>query len=607
VHRSLSIVIAGALLVLGLGWSPLARPAVDVRLLVDVSASMGRTDPEGLRVEALQLMLDLLPDDAYAGVWTYARYVNLYVPHGPVTPDWRVDAARRTAGLPAVGTATRLLQAVDEASWDRSRDSERERHLLVLTDGGVHLDEGARADSLALAELLERLLPELVAAGIVVHTLALSEQADQSLLRQLSLATGGRHQVLVHPDQARIAMLQVLDRLRPEARLPLADGEAFHVDPAMRELTLLRLRESDDRELVLEDPDGERFDRETPRNRLRWHHGKAYDLITLERPKPGRWVFRAPSAGAGVRLYPVTDLALELSPLPATLLPESLEDLTLTLRAGDEPVADPALLELLTVKATLAGGDAEAPLLVEAATPGRYRIHLLDTAEPGAYELAIRVSAPTFERELRRGFEVRNPVTLDVLPAGEGAVAWLRLTSAEVDYRDLEVTGLLKRPPEPTRRLPFTALPAGLYRLDLPAGLETVELAVALEGRYFNGAALATRLAGLPLTLPLSRPRQLNTDLAGRPLLTRPLAARLVPETPAAPPPAVVAPTPAPVPQAPPLPLWLGLLLGLSNLALGASLWLLLRPAGREGEPGEELARLTAALRAASGAGAESA
>lgn len=603
-HRILPIVVAVALLAAGLSWSPLARSAVDVRLLVDVSASMGRSDPDGLRVEALQLMLDLLPDDAYAGVWTYARYVNLYVPHGPVTPDWRVDAARRTAGLPAVGTATRLLQAVDEASWDRDRASERQRHLLVLTDGGVHLDDGAGADSVALAELLERLLPELVDAGIVVHTLALSEQADQRLLRQLSLATGGRHQVLVHPDQARIAMLQVLDRLRPEARLPLADGEAFHVDPGVTELTLLRLRESADRRLVLEDPDGERFDRESPRTRLRWHDGAGYDLITLDRPKPGRWIFRAPSAGAGVRLYPVADLDLELSPLPVSLLPDSLSDLVLTLRAGDGPVEDPALLELITVKATLARSDRAGPLLVEAAEPGRYRIHLLDTVEPGEYELSMEVSGPTFARELRRRFDVRNPVTLDVLPAGDGAVAWLRLTSAEVDYRDLQVTGLLKRPPEPTRRRPFTALPAGLYRLDLPAGMDTVELSVAVEGRYFNGAPLATRLAGLPLTLPLTRPRQLNTDLEGRPLVTRPLAERLVPETPAAPP-AVAAPEPAePVVPETALPLWLGLLLGLCNLALGASLWLLLKPADREGEPGAELARLTAALNAATGAGA---
>ena len=115
-HRMLPTTLIGAALVLLLGSASAARAAVDVRLLVDVSASMGRTDPNGLRVEAVQLMLELLPDDAYAGVWTYARYVNLYVPHGPVSADWRVDAARRTASLPAIGAETRLLQAVDELS-----------------------------------------------------------------------------------------------------------------------------------------------------------------------------------------------------------------------------------------------------------------------------------------------------------------------------------------------------------------------------------------------------------------------------------------------------------------------------------------------------------
>lgn len=51
----------------------------DVRILIDVSGSMKKTDPSNLRVPAMKLINGLIPAGAKAGVWTFGRYVNMTV------------------------------------------------------------------------------------------------------------------------------------------------------------------------------------------------------------------------------------------------------------------------------------------------------------------------------------------------------------------------------------------------------------------------------------------------------------------------------------------------------------------------------------------------
>lgn len=53
----------------------LSHPAIaqgeplDVRLLVDVSDRMSRADPQQVRAGAIDLLVQLLPEEAYAGIW----------------------------------------------------------------------------------------------------------------------------------------------------------------------------------------------------------------------------------------------------------------------------------------------------------------------------------------------------------------------------------------------------------------------------------------------------------------------------------------------------------------------------------------------------------
>ena len=63
--------------------------SADVRIIVDISGSMKTNDPDNLRRPAVRLLARMLPRQANAGVWTFGQYVNMLVPHGKVTDDWR--------------------------------------------------------------------------------------------------------------------------------------------------------------------------------------------------------------------------------------------------------------------------------------------------------------------------------------------------------------------------------------------------------------------------------------------------------------------------------------------------------------------------------------
>ena len=71
---------------------------IDIRILVDVSGSMKKTDPLNLRVPALQVLTQLLPEQAHAGVWEFADDANLVVPHGAMmlSGESRLWQRRRT-------------------------------------------------------------------------------------------------------------------------------------------------------------------------------------------------------------------------------------------------------------------------------------------------------------------------------------------------------------------------------------------------------------------------------------------------------------------------------------------------------------------------------
>ena len=104
-----------SLLFLCLVVSPLRGAGQDVRLIIDVSGSMKKNDPENLRVPAVNLLVKLLPDGANSGVWLFGHQVAPLVSHGSVNAGWKKNALKSAAGIHSRGLYTNIGAALEQA------------------------------------------------------------------------------------------------------------------------------------------------------------------------------------------------------------------------------------------------------------------------------------------------------------------------------------------------------------------------------------------------------------------------------------------------------------------------------------------------------------
>ena len=181
----------------GLSWllfsiSSQAAVIDDVRIVIDVSGSMVDTDPHNLRVPALRMLNGMIPTGAQAGVWTFGRYTNMEVEWGKVDERWRELADQGAAKIHSRGQFTDIERALQRATygWNKADPNSR-RNLILLTDGQVDIAKDQSKNDKSRDKILNQLVPELAANGVTLHSIALSSQADEALLKQMARSTSG--------------------------------------------------------------------------------------------------------------------------------------------------------------------------------------------------------------------------------------------------------------------------------------------------------------------------------------------------------------------------------------------------------------------------------
>ncbi|MBT8449431.1 MAG: VWA domain-containing protein, partial [Gammaproteobacteria bacterium] len=265
------------------------QPKSDIRVLVDISGSMKQNDPQNLRVPAIQLFSQLLPENSRAGVWAFGEYVNMTVPLDDVSKAWKQMAMRTTREIDSTGLYTNLGSAIERATfgWTKA-DPNSKRSLIILTDGMVDVSPNQEVNDRARRKILRETLPELRAAGVVIHTIALAGDADESLMAQLSAQTDGWYQKIAVADQLQEAFLKIFGQATDQDSIPL-DNNSFLVDDQITEFTLVLFKTGAAKPVQLEKPDGERFDASKDTAEVSWYEGTDYDLITVTKPMVGNW------------------------------------------------------------------------------------------------------------------------------------------------------------------------------------------------------------------------------------------------------------------------------------------------------------------------------
>lgn len=469
----------------------------DVRVLIDVSGSMRHTDPANLRRPALELLVQLLPDDARAGVWTFGHQVTPLVAHGATTSAWKVGARALSRRIGSGERLTDIPTALAAASSDPF-DPGRQRSIILLTDGKVDIGDNAVTNLAARRRVLEEQLPALRANGVKIHTIALSPEADRELMERLAVDSGGLFAIAETPEALNRVFLKVLDAAAPAEQLPIVENH-FRVDAAIDELTVLVFH-GGDQPVRLRSP-SKNLTAHSGGDDLRWFRGQGYDLITVRKPEAGEWRIDA-TLEEGSRVTIVSDLSLASQRLPANLFVQAPAEVdaaaAAALRERGEPLQQPELLKLVEFGATLLRGEdgRRWQLAMAAGDDGWHRAALPMLAEAGTYELAIEADGKTFQRSQRQTVVVREAFEVRSQPAELAPMRLLTLAARDpaIDGLASDVSALIVAPDGTEQRRQLISGDGRTWPVEIePPASGAVQITFDVAGRYRQGGAFSYR------------------------------------------------------------------------------------------------------------------
>lgn len=445
-QKVLRIVLALLFLWLGLPVVNAAESHADVRIIIDVSGSMKHNDPQNLRAPGLRLLGGLMPADADSGVWLFARYVNQLVPLQKANDDWRLRVQQKSAEIHSHGLFTNIEQALRQATTQISTDS-RQRSIILLSDGLVDLPAGQTASEQSRQNIIQTLLPEIKQKGFRIHTIALSDEADHALLKQLSLATDGWYHQVDNADALERVFLHLFEQATQRDSVPLRDNH-FTIDESVNEMTVLVFREKETDITQLVQPDKQRQQAAAHASSVRWMQEQHFDLITIKNPMAGEWVIDG-DIDPDNRVMVLTDMRLETIDLPSNILAGEQFDIVARLTEHGVPIERNDFLQLVTTELTtqpLQGEPISETMSLNQQTAS-YTASLGDLFDSGQNDIVITAKSDTFERQRRQAVNVVAlpfEVTLSQLEADSRTH---RLTmsadAAMIDPQSLHITALL--------------------------------------------------------------------------------------------------------------------------------------------------------------------
>ena len=405
--------------------------ATDVRVVIDISGSMKQNDPDNLRIPALNLIVEMIPQGARAGVWTFGQWVNMLIPPATVDAKWRENAKQSAKEINSYGLRTNIGQAMEQATWQFERDGEYEQHTILLTDGLVDIaaDNDPQQQTKNAAErqrIITEILKQYKDLGVKIHSIGLSNNADKVLLDKLALETDGSSVIVNSPEELVKAFLKAFEKAAPEVaeQVPLSNDNTFDIDTSVEEFTALVFRKKGTPALQLTSPSGAVISQIKSIENARWFGESVYDLVTITQPEAGTWKIEA-DLDPDNRVTVVSDLKMEIKNLPNSLFPGQQVDFEVYLHEDGKVINNPDFLKLMTFEMTMTAESGRSGTKVisdpgNLPKDGRYKESISRLSKEGQYELKIEVDGKTFKRMRKDYIQVRQPIGFEIRKTESG-------------------------------------------------------------------------------------------------------------------------------------------------------------------------------------------
>ena len=386
-------------------------------MLVDVSERMKVSDPSNRRIDALKLFIKLLPNKAYAGIWMFDGMTTEIMKPGKSGISWKTQALKNISRVHSSGQTGDIERALAVASLDWvTKEKGVSRHIVLLTDGKITSGK-TKADNLASKErVLGHQLARLKEAGVSVHTVGFSEDADRVFLEAMASGTVGWFDVAQSAEQLERTLLRVSKRLVERNSIPLIANK-FIIDETVRQFTAVVFRKKGFGSTQLDDPEGMDFGRTSVRSGVEWHREKKFDIVTVTKPMQGEWRLIA-ADDPDNEVFISSKLQMAVENMPKEIIAGNKTRIRMLMTDRGKLLKNSNLLGVIqaSLEMTNKRGDKEVVDMVQdMITGGYYFADIGEDLKVGPYELIVRAKANTFERIENLSFYVKAKPKVDYI------------------------------------------------------------------------------------------------------------------------------------------------------------------------------------------------
>lgn len=280
---------------------------IDAILLIDESGSMRYNDPHGFRKEAAKLFIDLeaIPGDQ-VGVIGFCENARTLASMTEVRGDEeKIYLKNSIDQIHSAGEWTDFNVGL-EAAFNEYSGKKRPDVLggvILLTDGQMDPDAKnpnyGNNKEMAIRYLFEKVVPLYRESGLPVYTIALSKDANMTLLQQISNATAGEcFEAPTYNDLPRI-YAQIFSRMKDrkavdKGEYTLKPGSIeripVYVEDYVKEIIFLVTKADPAARVYIEDPKGISIGPASVDGSRTFYAGShSYDIFTVIEPQEGTW------------------------------------------------------------------------------------------------------------------------------------------------------------------------------------------------------------------------------------------------------------------------------------------------------------------------------
>jgi Mg-chelatase subunit ChlD len=390
--------------------------AIDAVLVLDNSGSMLLTDPKRLRDDGAKLFLEFLKSGDRVGVVQFSKDAQIVQELGDFQPQKTEEISKAIDKLDSSGQYTDLFAGVKLAQEMLQKNPRKDvqQVIVLLSDGKMDPDPSVANATTRTNDLFNNILPDMKAAGVKIHTVSFSDQADKDTLSQIAASTEGMSLFTTDAENIHQSYANLFLAVKKPQVLPLT-GKAFKIDADVQEATFYVNRE-DGTEIKIIAPGNKSFTSASFPSNVRWFHGQKFDVISMAAPEVGEYQIIGLSSQDGFATL-LTNLKL-ITEWPSTVNSEEDTLLQARLYEAEKPVVLPSMTGHVNYAFQITPTDKISEPVVKAflndegkdgdkiANDGIFSA-FVNLKDSGDYTLKVVAHAPTFDRYQQLPFRVK--------------------------------------------------------------------------------------------------------------------------------------------------------------------------------------------------------